>query len=204
MVGQIIAVAVALLGVDAGWQRRTDDGLDYLIQIQPPLVRALEDGQTVESEIPPQLRGKVYAYKITVGTKKIEQNPTLDELSRGSALSAPSLPGMGAAAPPGPPMPQVTAAKPVPSTGTATVASGTASGLMSPAPDSQSPTRLWTYLIVALVALAGSVSWNVYLLWLLKEARRRYRALLQRSGLTQDELEQDDEAEEEEVEEEDE
>ena len=36
------------------------------------------------------------------------------------------------------------------------------------------------------------MSWNVYLLVLLKEARRRYRNLLQRSGLTQDELDEEE------------
>jgi hypothetical protein len=46
-------------------------------------------------------------------------------------------------------------------------------------------------LAIAGVALACSVSWNVYLLVLLKEARRRYRSLLQRSGLSQDDLEEE-------------
>jgi len=59
-----------------------------------------------------------------------------------------------------------------------------------PADDQTQPqaSTLWYGLIASLVALAGSVSWNVYLLWMLREARRRYRALLQRSGITEEEV----------------
>jgi hypothetical protein len=62
----------------------------------------------------------------------------------------------------------------------------------------QSSGHLWTYLTGSLVALSGSLAWNGYLLWMLREARRRYRALLDRTG----EVDEDEEEEQEEEEEE--
>jgi len=53
---------------------------------------------------------------------------------------------------------------------------------------SPSGSSLWIGLIASLVALAGSLTWNVYLLWMLREARRRYRALLRQSGISEDEV----------------
>ena len=81
--------------------------------------------------------------------------------------------------------------------GTGVTGSGTAIGESKSPASPAVPEKHWpwgTSLVVALVALACSASWNVYLLVLLKEARRRYQNLLQRSGLTQDELDEEAEA----------
>lgn len=45
------------------------------------------------------------------------------------------------------------------------------------------PPRPWWGLIIALVALSASLTWNAYLVWILYEARIRYKALL--SQITQ-------------------
>ena len=86
------------------------------------------------------------------------------------------------------------------SSGTSLTAGGTATGeskSLASSVDSGKRSPWGTSFLVALVALACSVSWNVYLLVLLNEARRRYRNLLQRSGLTQDELDEEEETPEE-------
>ncbi len=67
-------LATAVLGVDYGW-RRTDDGqLEYLIQIEPALVRSFEQGQEIVSELPPEMRG-VRRFRISVGNQALPRDP---------------------------------------------------------------------------------------------------------------------------------
>jgi hypothetical protein len=62
----------------------------------------------------------------------------------------------------------------------------------------QTTSYLGTYLTASLIALSGSLAWNGYLLWMLREARRRYRLVLERTGATEADLEDEEEEEEEE------
>ena len=59
-------IGLATLGVETGWQPVGDGDLEYIIQIEPPLLDALQSGQSITSEIPADLRG-VRRYKIIVG-----------------------------------------------------------------------------------------------------------------------------------------
>jgi hypothetical protein len=274
MYGQVLCLAVSVLGVDVGWQSLPDGGVQYLIQIRPSLVEAMQSGQALESEVPPQLRSEIRSYRITVGSKRLPQYPSLEALAKpktvepvvkesskfhwhkevaspeprkeesgstpdfgfgpyrqqGNRYGAPTTPtpatnngvdpfarpNPGRSDVPGPPRwpwetstsgtsAQPTSPSPLPGEHRGKSYSAQpisfadnatnppADQKASPAPAPAEHQWMWgTWLAVALVALAGSVSWNVYLIMLLQEARRRYRSLLQRSGLAQDELQEEE------------
>jgi hypothetical protein len=63
-----ILVVTATLGVDYGWHHTPDGQLEYLIQIEPGLLRSLENGVDVTSEMMPEVRGNVRRFRISVGT----------------------------------------------------------------------------------------------------------------------------------------
>jgi hypothetical protein len=66
-----IMLAVAALGVDYGWQPGEDGQLEYIIQIQPELIKTLSEGKVdLLSEIPEELRG-VNRFRIRVGTGEV-------------------------------------------------------------------------------------------------------------------------------------
>jgi len=67
MVLPALLMATATLGVDYGWQPTPEGQVEYIIQIEPDLLRTLTDGQQITSEIPPELRG-VRRFTIRVGT----------------------------------------------------------------------------------------------------------------------------------------
>jgi len=51
-----LALLASVVGVDYGWQINRAGELEYIVQIEPQLVAALRDGETLESEIPPNMR----------------------------------------------------------------------------------------------------------------------------------------------------
>lgn len=66
-----IMLAVAALGVDYGWQPGEDGQLEYIIQIEPELIKTLSEGKVdLLSEIPEELRG-VKRFRIRVGTGEV-------------------------------------------------------------------------------------------------------------------------------------
>ena len=81
--------------------------------------------------------------------------------------------------------------QPSPATVLATPKSDAKPAAIAAADDAQA-SRLWSYLAGSLVALSGSLAWNGYLLWMLREARRRYRSMLDRGG--EEEPEDDEES----------
>ena len=87
MYGQMLCMAMAALGVDFGWQSLPDGGLQYLIQIRPSAVQALEAGRPIESDIPSQIQGQIRSYKITVGSTTLPQYPSLDSLGNSNSNS---------------------------------------------------------------------------------------------------------------------
>lgn len=58
--------ALALVGVDAGWQPLSGGGYEYIIQIEPASIAALESGQAIVSDVPAAL-GDIRSYRIQVG-----------------------------------------------------------------------------------------------------------------------------------------
>lgn len=84
-----MCLAVALLGVDAGWQPLADGGLEYIIRLTPLNVESLRAGQDVRSDIPPNVRG-VRSYRITTGTAELPRQQASDPNSPPALNRAPA------------------------------------------------------------------------------------------------------------------
>lgn len=222
MYGHLICLAAAVLGIDVGWQRMPEGGLQYLIQIKPEMLDTLKAGEPIESDIPPTLRD-IRGYRITVGNRTLPrdtpiaagspQPPASGEFRFGGSAGQSIAVGPPSATPyptsPAPsqfmPMPRTLSPEPgkplaeqpasfVQSSATAVLpnpAKTDAKAAAAPATDDKA-NRLWSYLTGSLVALCGSLAWNGYLLWMLREARRRYRSMLDRDG---EEASEDDDEE---------
>ena len=70
MQGLAIVLAAASLGVDYGWQPTDDGALEYIIQIEPELLIALQKGEAIVSEIHPDAAG-VRRFRIQIGSKPL-------------------------------------------------------------------------------------------------------------------------------------
>ncbi|MBN2473322.1 MAG: hypothetical protein JXB62_01840 [Pirellulales bacterium] len=72
MCGNLLCLAVVLVGIDAGWQPSPQGGMQYLIQIEPELFDRLKSGEVEEitSDIPPQVQD-IRTYRITVGSAQL-------------------------------------------------------------------------------------------------------------------------------------
>ena len=172
----LISIAVATLGIDYGWQRLPEGGMQYIIQLNPQALEALRAGQPIESDIPAGA-GEVRSYRIIVGRGALPHDlpPPHLAISETTAAQRPALlvppslapaqgvkPSSGQPAifeePEGKPV----AGKPQPQAAN------------SPAP--QEPAKPWLPLTLTLFGLFGSLGANVYLSWLIVEFRRRFRA----------------------------
>jgi hypothetical protein len=65
-----ICFAAAALGINFGWQRLPEGGMEYIIQLDPQSLDALRAGQPIQSDVPPAA-GEVRSYRIIVGTEKL-------------------------------------------------------------------------------------------------------------------------------------
>ncbi len=70
MIATSILLMVSAVGVDTGWQPHEAGGLEYIIQIEPELLAALREGESLTSEIPAHVEG-VRRYRIVVGNKPL-------------------------------------------------------------------------------------------------------------------------------------
>ena len=70
MQGLAIVLAAASLGVDYGWQTTDDGALEYIIQIEPELLIALQKGESIVSEIHPDAAG-VRRFRIQIGSQPL-------------------------------------------------------------------------------------------------------------------------------------
>lgn len=71
----IVLFAIAALGVDYGWQPTADGNLEYIIQIEPELLAALEEGTPITSEItaPPDA-GRITCFRVKVGNGQVPRD----------------------------------------------------------------------------------------------------------------------------------
>lgn len=75
----LIYVAAASLGIQTGWERlpEPEEGMEYIIQLDPASLEALRDGQVIRSDIP-SAAGEIRSYRILVGKDKLKrENPPL-------------------------------------------------------------------------------------------------------------------------------
>jgi hypothetical protein len=70
-----IAVLIATVGIDTGWQPLADGQFEYILQLEPQVLEALRDGREVASDIPASLRG-VRFYRLTAGTATLPRTGT--------------------------------------------------------------------------------------------------------------------------------
>lgn len=85
MYGVALLLTVAAVGVEYGWQPGEDGQLEYIIQIEPELVKTLSEGKVdLLSEIPEELQG-VKRFRIRVGTGEVPRIG-LDPAATASAL----------------------------------------------------------------------------------------------------------------------
>ena len=66
MYGCLICFAAAAMGIDVGWQRLPEGGMQYIIQLDPQTLDALRDGQPIQSDIPSDA-GEIRSYRIVMG-----------------------------------------------------------------------------------------------------------------------------------------
>ena len=100
-----------MLLTDYGWQKTTDGGVEYIVQIEPELVDSLRRGEEIVSVIPPNL-GKVTRLRIRVGSGPVPKDDALLIQGRAetpaaespdSAAPADSAPPVAAFSPPSAP-----------------------------------------------------------------------------------------------------
>jgi hypothetical protein len=213
MHGEFVMAATVLLGIQFGYRPLPEGGMQYLIQIEPQTLESLRTGAVAaESDIPPGV-DDIRSYKITVGTgelPKVLPPPTAEKV-RAPAKGQPRKAELPAAEPgkPSPPrteppatdpsksevsppeiFSQEPAGKPLEAQPTgftpAVAAPSPAQTQPQPSPATMAPVtpKPWIPLALALVFLAASLTWNGYLAWLLYEARRRYRGLVDRPAGT--------------------
>ncbi len=85
MNGLLLLVAAATTGVDVGWQPLAGGGYEYIIQIEPEALAAMQQGRDVVSDLPPELRN-IRRYRITIGTGPVPRIGTPPEVSDPSVL----------------------------------------------------------------------------------------------------------------------
>ena len=66
-------VLAAALGVDYGWQQTDNGEWEYIVQVEPALLNALEAGERIVSELPPELQG-VRRIVLRVGTQEVPRD----------------------------------------------------------------------------------------------------------------------------------
>lgn len=68
----LIYVAAATLGVQVGWQRLPEGGMEYIIQLDQASLDALRDGQPIQSDVLAKA-GQIRSYRIQLGTGELKQ-----------------------------------------------------------------------------------------------------------------------------------
>lgn len=184
----LVCMAVATLGIDCGWRRLPEGGLEYIIQIEPQTLDAIRAGQPIHSDIASNL-SDIRSYCIMVGTKPLPRDPLPEKTASANQMAAitqehqVTLPP-NKTPPENPPqkLPVAATSKPLaePSTdGAATSAAepstADANAALSDAEESAKP---WLPLTLTLFGLFASFGGNMFLGWLVWDLRRRCRSLL--------------------------
>jgi hypothetical protein len=176
----LISIAVATLGIDVGWQRLPEGGMQYIIQLDPQALAALRAGQAIESDIPAGA-GDVRSYRIIVGNGPLRRDLPPPRSTLSNAPGAESTMGRGPVLLVPPTVEPSRGVKPSSGQpaifeepeGKPAVAKPQSQAATKPAP--QEPSKPW---LVLTLTLFGSLGTNVYLGWLAVEFRRRCRALM--------------------------
>jgi hypothetical protein len=172
----LLCVASVVLGVEVGWQRLPEGGMQYIIQLEPQTLDALRAGETIESDIPPKA-GEIRSYRLVVGKKPLPRDtpPAAAKPAEPKIVDHPpfSAPPHALTPDPGSRMlPEHTAAYAEPQKATPIAQSlPKATPEASPA----KPTVPWLPLTFTLFGLFASLGANVFLGWIAWDARQRLR-----------------------------
>jgi len=80
----VLFVATAALGIDVGWQRLPEGGMQYIIQIEPQALESLRSGAEFGSDIPPKA-GEIRSFRIFMGKKTLPRDEPPPKLSEPKA-----------------------------------------------------------------------------------------------------------------------
>ena len=73
MGGVPLLLMAAVMGITFGWQPNGDGGVDCIIQIPPDQLDQVRRSGSVQTEIPPQIRGRVSRVIVQVGDGPLKQ-----------------------------------------------------------------------------------------------------------------------------------
>lgn len=173
----ILCVATAALGIDVGWQRLPEGGMEYIIQLDPQTLEILRAGEPIRSDIPPSAGG-VRSYRIVVGTQKLPREmppvePRAIERSPEPTLSDPKeakteTPHAPSANPGGKLYPEQPAIF---------VQTDKVPPKIATDDETGKPGKPWLPLTFTVLGLVASLSANMYLGWIVVDLRRRWRAI---------------------------
>ncbi len=171
--------ATALLGFQFGWQPRPEGGVQYIIELTPEALEAMRAGESIESDLPPQVLQEVRSFRIVVGDKilarKLPPRPAAAPAALPLDLAGKALAEQPAAfvAPASAGNPAATA---IPARPAANAAAAPAAGpAVAGEPAAERP---WLPLWLTVLALFASLGGNLFLAWITWDARSRYRSLL--------------------------
>lgn len=170
----IMCIALVAGGVDVGWERRPEGGMEYIIQLDPQTLELLRAGEAIQSDIPPAA-GEVRSYRIVVGAKQLARE------TPPAGFSVPKLPEPKGQPPTAPfALPPDPAGKPLPGCPTAFVEPADAAPKPEPktvaGDQPEQAAKPWLPLTFTLFGLFASLGANVYLGWIAWELRQRFRA----------------------------
>ena len=92
MYSAAVILAAFSVGVDYGWQEADGGGVEYIIQIEPALISAMQEGEEIISEIPAEL-GHVRRFRIRIGDQEV---PKIDMAELQVRGQSPTVPRFGA------------------------------------------------------------------------------------------------------------
>jgi hypothetical protein len=173
----LLCVATAVVGVEVGWQRLPEGGMQYIIQLEPQTLEALRAGEAIESDIPPSA-GEIRSYRLIVGKKVLprETPPAPPATTKTAEPKSADRP------PPSPPphaltpdpgsrsLPEHTAAyEEQPKAAAVAKPPAKAAADVPPA----KPAAPWLPLTCTLLGLFTSLGVNLFLGWIAWDARHR-------------------------------
>lgn len=205
MSSAVLCAVMLSVTVDYGYEAMPGDGIRYVIQIEPAMLDLLRSGQTVGSTIPPEIRGRLHAFRVVSNHDPLQKE--IPPLPEGPENAGPLPPE-----PTNQPKPDVTIPPPpvswqtdwfpegassasapslLPDQGKVIPASGTQeeprstdgpSGWPQPEDANESkPSERDPWFLLVLLVAAGSSSGMVFFGWLAYDYRSRYLGLLQDS-----------------------
>lgn len=74
MTEKVLFLILSVIGIDPGWERLPDGGWRYYIQLDEENLKALRNGEPLESDVPPQLE-KIRTYRIVFAGPPVPRDP---------------------------------------------------------------------------------------------------------------------------------